>query len=225
MSISLIASKYALAAGLLAVAALVAGPLRAEPEQPRYQVEVVVFAQPAGTSVERPPRQPELPEPEELPMELPVEPFEEPAMELDEIVSAEDEIEAAFAPGFEPASMPRALDRVAAAMNRGGYRLLWHQAWVQPALAGEPPSLDELATLDGAVIPSGLQGSVSLAAGRFLHLGMELEFHSDAGLEAELRQRRRIRLGVEQYFDDPAIGVIAVVSRLEEDVDQSAGEP
>lgn len=158
-------------------------------------------------------------------MELPVEPFEEPAMELDEIVSAEDEIEAAFAPGFEPASMPRALDRVAAAMNRGGYRLLWHQAWVQPALAGEPPSLDELATLDGAVIPSGLQGSVSLAAGRFLHLGMELEFHSDAGLEAELRQRRRIRLGVEQYFDDPAIGVIAVVSRLEEDVDQSAGEP
>jgi hypothetical protein len=212
-----LARKPALAAWLLALAGLAGGPLHAEPDQRYYQVEVVVFAQPAGASVELPPRQaaPRAPESTDA----------EPELLPDEFVAGEDDAAETLVPGFAPAAMPRELDRVAAAMNRGGYRLLWHQAWVQPALRGEAPSLDELAKLHGGAVAAGLQGGISLTAGRFLHLGVDLQLRSDERLEAELRQSRRVRLGVEQYFDHPAIGVIAVVNRLEPEADQSVAEP
>jgi hypothetical protein len=212
-----LAQRPAPAAGLLVLVGLAGGPLYAEPDPRHYQVEVVVFAQPAGASVELPPRQPAPRAPGEADTEREMLP--------DELVAEEDDAAERLAPGFAPAAMPLELGRVAAAMNRGGYRLLWHQAWVQPALQGEAPPLDELAELGGVAVAAGLQGTVSLTAGRFLHLGIDLELHSAAGLEAELRQRRRIRLGVEQYFDHPAIGVIAVVNRLEPETDQSAPAP
>ena len=58
-------------------------------------------------------------------------------------------------------------------------------------------------------------GRISLSLGRFLHLGMDLELGSGTGAEAQLRQRRRIRLGQDQYYDHPRIGVIAVVHPVE----------
>jgi hypothetical protein len=114
---------------------------------------------------------------------------------------------------------------VAARLNTGGYRLLWHQAWVQPPLDGAAVELSPLATLGKGPVTPGLSGAVSLSISRFLHLGMELELNSASGLEAELRQRRRVRPGVDQYFDHPRIGVIAVVTEIRGQAGQSASAP
>jgi hypothetical protein len=166
-----------------------------------YQVEVVIFSQPAGTSAERPPRPP-------LPAEGPAGPMTDPTLSL-------------LPEGFSVPQLPRTLEAVARRLNTGGYRLLWHQAWIQPPLAREGPQLALLAALGQGPATPGLEGTMSLVAGRFLHLGVDLTLSSAAGLEAELRQRRRLRPRVQQYFDHPRIGIVAVVTPVEIDAGQS----
>jgi hypothetical protein len=169
-----------------------------------YQVEVVIFAHPQGTSSERSPRGP---------AEL-IEVDGEPGLD------AADDAVASPSPqarGYAPPRAPLALSNVAARLNTGGYRLLWHQAWVQPAGDTAPAELAALAALGQGRATQQLDGTISLSQGRFLHLGMELEWRSATGLEAELRERRRIRTGTDQYFDHPRIGAIAVVNTLRAD--------
>lgn len=191
-------------------------------EQRYYQVELVVFAQPAG-SAELRPRAGTAGK-----AEIEVEVEVEGELWLGEAGDAELPV------GFMAPVLPRRLNAVAARLDRGGYRLLWHQAWVQ--WPGEPAGVElgKLAALGGGPADAGLSGTVSVSAGRFLHLGLELELHSSAGLEAVLSQRRRIRLDVEQYFDHPHIGVIAVLRRADAESlpgpddghgSQDAGEP
>lgn len=183
--------------------------------QRRYQVEVVVFAQPPGTSVERPPR--ESVEPTESTGRAGLEGDLETGGETapTEYIPAESaEPVSPLDRGYTAPGAPLALANVAARLNTGGYRLLWHQAWVQPASDATAADLNVLAALGRGQASPDLSGAISLWQGRFLHLGMELEWRSRAGLEAELRQRRRIRTGVDQYFDHPRIGVIAVVTEL-----------
>lgn len=180
-----------------------------------YQVEVVIFAQPPGTSVEGPPRESvEATESgDRAGLESDLETGDETAAgeyraaESAEPVSPLDR-------GYTSPSVPLVLANVAARLNTGGYRLLWHQAWVQPASDATAADLNVLAALGRGQASPELSGAVSLWQGRFLHLGMELEWRSAAGLEAELRQRRRIRPGMDQYFDHPRIGVVAVVTEL-----------
>lgn len=179
-----------------------------------YQVEVVIFTQPPGTSVERGPRESAeaiegrglaglesgLEQGDERPGEYPAAEAAEPFSPLDK--------------GYAAPRAPLTLANVAARLNTGGYRLLWHQAWVQPASDATAADLNVLAALGRGHTSPELSGAVSLWQGRFLHLGMELEWRSAAGLEAALRQRRRIRPGMDQYFDHPRIGVVAVVTEL-----------
>jgi hypothetical protein len=184
----------------------------------RYQVEVVIFAQPAGTSVELPPLR-------EAPATAPDEgpgPAPEAEMAPDPGVPTElAELGPVLPIGVSGPVAPRQLDAVARRLNTGGYRLLWHQAWVQPALGREGLDLATLAALGQGQAAPALSGTITLRAGRFLHLGMAIELESEHGLEATLQQERRVRLGDEHYFDHPHIGIIAVINRHAPDTDQS----
>lgn len=202
-------------AGMALVLALAAasGAATAQAPERLYQVEVVVFAQPAGRSVELPPRRPV--------------PLDDRGAEQEAGMGTPDGVDPGPAglpgedegfllpDGFAPARQPRALDAVARRLNTGEYRLLWHQAWVQPPQEGAGEALTLLAGLGQGPADPELAGRISLSLGRFLHLGMDLELGSGTGAEAQLRQRRRIRLGQDQYYDHPRIGVIAVVHPVE----------
>jgi hypothetical protein len=159
-----------------------------------YQVEVVVFGHPPGASLEKPPARPEEP--------------------LDFLAPSVDErTESPVLPvGVSAPLAARQLDAVARRLNTGGYRLLWHQSWVQAAGARGGMPLAILAALGRGVADPALSGSISLEAGRFLHLGLELELASPDGLEAQLSERRRMRLNEQHYFDGPRVGVIALIT-------------
>jgi|GEM_PF-2507371 len=192
-------------------------------DQPRlYQVEVVIFSQPAGSSVERQPQpQPQAPAtgPEARPGPAPEA---GPENVPDPDAPTDPEGTAPSLPiGVSGPVAPRQLDAVARRLNTGGYRLLWHQAWVQPARGREGLELATLAALGQGPAAPGLSGAITLTAGRFLHLGMAVELASELGLEATLEQQRRVRLGEEHYFDHPNIGIIAVINRHQAGGDQS----
>ena len=177
-----------------------------------YQVEVVIFSQPAGSSVERLPLQTApVAAREAIPGAVP-DPGAPTGLE---------EMAPILPIGVSGPVAPRQLDAVARRLNSGGYRLLWHQAWVQPALGREGLELATLAALGQGPAAPGLSGAITLTAGRFLHLGVAVELASELGLEAKLEQQRRVRLGDEHYFDHPRIGIIAVINRRQSGGDQS----
>lgn len=198
--------------------AMPSGGARAqETAQRLYQAELVIFRQPSGASVELPPRH-ELP-----PLDSLASGDAEPSAgqnrapaDTGDAASALEDARPPLPIGLGPPRLPLQLSAVARALDTRGYRLLWHQAWTQPAGNRDGISLAVLAALGQGAADPGLSGAISVTAGRFLHLGLELELNSAAGLEAELEQRRRIRLDEEHYFDHPEIGVIAVVRRIEQ---------
>ncbi|MFU8821229.1 MAG: CsiV family protein [Gammaproteobacteria bacterium] len=192
------------------------GPAGAQTGQRHYQVEVVIFSQPAGASVEQRPlrRVPEA-EADLAPAQGAILDAEAPAAQSPMAGAADLDGVAPFLPrGVSGPVAPRKLEAVARRLNTGGFTLLWHQAWVQPAVARDGLELATLAALGQGPAAAELSGVIGLTAGRFLHLGLTIELHSEAGVEAVLAQRRRVRPGVEQYFDHPHIGVIALVTSV-----------
>jgi hypothetical protein len=96
-------------------------------------------------------------------------------------------------------------------LTRGGYRILVHTGWVQTAASwGAPRSGLPLERL-GIDVP-GLSGSFQLERGSLLHFGMTLRHASNGNPAAQLNEIRRIRFNERNYYDHPAIGVIAVVT-------------
>lgn len=218
-----LARRAAPAGCLAAAAAMLLAPAvaGAQAAERAYQVELLVFSQPAGTSREHPPR-PRSGAPDLEPGAFVLLP--DAAAELRAAGSGEAAADSALPPpGFGPPVAPLSLAAVASQLARNGFRTLWHQAWIQGPGAREGPELGVLAALGQGRAEPGLSGTVNLAVGRFLHLELALELDTQAGFEAELRQRRSIRLGVEHYFDHPRIGVIAVVTAVERPVGQPPG--
>lgn len=115
------------------------------------------------------------------------------------------------------------LDAVAARLKESGrYVPIAEAAWTQLASPWGRPIAIPLASL-GIVAP-GLEGTLALERGEFLHLTVHLAYTLDdpaPGLGAApgtvfvLDQTRRVRLEERNYFDHPAFGVIAVVTRVE----------
>lgn len=194
-----------------------------------YQVEVVIFSQPEGTSVELPPRQ-ESPMDSSLATEEPVQvpalaPARGPEADTADLMPDPGDPSLLLPVGFAGPAMPLVLEGVARRLDTRGYRLLWHHAWVQTPVDGRGPDLATLGAFGRGATAPGLTGNISLTAGRFLHLGMDLELRSEFGLEAVLHQQRRIRPRTDQYFDHPHIGVVAVVTPVEADDDAGQSEP
>ncbi|HMA11784.1 MAG TPA: CsiV family protein [Steroidobacteraceae bacterium] len=103
--------------------------------------------------------------------------------------------------------------RLAGAASRlragGGYRILAHMAWSQSAAGWNSRRGVSLSQL-GVNVP-GLTGNVVLERGQFLHLGFDLKLE-DAGRTAQLAEIRRVKPDDAQYYDNPQLGVIALVT-------------
>ncbi|HSN71685.1 MAG TPA: CsiV family protein, partial [Steroidobacteraceae bacterium] len=108
----------------------------------------------------------------------------------------------------------RTLNAIEAALKRSAdYRPIAHLAWSQPGRSrGSAPRIP----LNGQLEGTGLTGEARLGVGRFLHLDLELSYLTDEGQMRTITQSRRMRSGERHYFDDPAFGVIAVVTRRDE---------
>lgn len=219
-----LARRAAQAGCLAAAAAMLLAPAvaGAQAAERAYQVELLVFSQPAGTSREQHPPRPRSGAPDLEPGAIVLLP--DAVAERRAAGSGEAVKDSPLPPpGFGPPVAPLSLAAVASQLARNGFPTLWHQAWIQGPGAREGPELGVLAALGQGRAEPGLSGTVNLAVGRFLHLELALELDTPAGFEAELRQRRSMRLGTEHYFDHPRIGVIAVVTAVERPIDQPPG--
>lgn len=112
-----------------------------------------------------------------------------------------------------PSVSPVATRRLASAASKlraaGGYRVLAHTAWSQAASGWNSRRGVSLSQL-GVNVP-GLSGTVILERGQFLHLGFELKLE-EAGKTVALAEIRRVKPDETQYYDNPQLGVIALVT-------------
>jgi hypothetical protein len=106
--------------------------------------------------------------------------------------------------------------------SSGAYVPVAHVAWSQTASAWGTRAGFQLQKL-GIDVP-GLNGTVYLERGQYLHLGMALTYaiaSPPAGLGAgpgtafTLNENRRIRFYERNYYDHPAFGVIALVTPVQ----------
>jgi hypothetical protein len=103
--------------------------------------------------------------------------------------------------------------------SSGAYVPVAHVAWAQTASAWGTRAGFPVQKL-GVDVP-GLNGTVYLERGQYLHLGMALSYaiaSPPAGLGAgpgtafTLNENRRVRFYERNYYDHPAFGVIALVT-------------
>lgn len=104
--------------------------------------------------------------------------------------------------------------------NSANYQPIAHFAWQQTASSWGSGAGFTIAKLAGNV--PGVSGIVFLEAGTYLHLGMTLNYQSSnppAGLGAApgtvfmMSESRRVKPYERNYFDHPAFGVVALVTR------------
>jgi len=92
----------------------------------------------------------------------------------------------------------------------GGMRVLAHTAWTQT-----PAGLNSRRGVSAAnlgIAGAGISGKVMLLRGSYLNLGIDLVI-DDGGRRYRISEiRNNIKADQIQYFDNPAIGVLAVVS-------------
>jgi hypothetical protein len=197
-----------------------------ESEPARYRIEVILFEHADGAAT---PEDPGLPE---LPPELPPELLSEEAAPPDPASPEEDAplagTEAAL-PFYAPAEDLALSDIADRLRRRSGYRVLLHQAWLQPGLdraSAVPVELDRLARSAGGDEPGtpADAGSLADASGqlsasavfyrsRYLHLALDAGLAGEA--DSRIRERRRMRIGELHYFDAPRLGAIATVTRAQ----------
>jgi hypothetical protein len=113
--------------------------------------------------------------------------------------------------GADVIATPIAASRLGGAAARlrsgGGYRVLAHAAWTQGAAAWN----SRRGVSAQALGLPGIEGKVIIERGQYLHLGVDLTI-DDGGKRYRISEVRRVKTDEVQYFDHPAIGVIAVVS-------------
>jgi len=104
----------------------------------------------------------------------------------------------------------------------GGYVPVAHAAWSQTPSSWGTRAGFTLQRL-GINVP-GLSGTVYLERGQYLHLGMSLSYAHPSppeGLRAApgtaftINESRRIKFYERNYFDNPAFGVIALVTPVQ----------
>jgi hypothetical protein len=93
--------------------------------------------------------------------------------------------------------------------NAGGYRILAHTAWAQAPTGWN--SRRGLSAAQLGIERAGITGKVFLERGEYLNLRIDLTVE-DAGRRYHLSEVRRVKANETQYFDHPAIGVLAMVT-------------
>jgi hypothetical protein len=215
--------------GLILAAGNLAGAQETEPaeELPRYQVELLVFRNldQSGTTAEIP-RMPEAEIADILDqglaegIALRTESGSATELHADGLPVSEQYWQEAAPEELRLGDIASRLERLQA------YDLLAHLGWQQTA-----PDVSVAMELDFAqlgVDPAFISGHAKFFSRRYLHLALDVElpddarsgggfqtFSSSAALPA-IKDSRRIRLEELHYFDQPQLGVIAMVSRVEE---------
>jgi hypothetical protein len=101
------------------------------------------------------------------------------------------------------------LSSVASRLNASGsYRVLGQAAWTQ---AAAPWDSHRGVSLEQLGLGNGLSGAVIFERGQYLHLGFELQY-TENGRTWVVNEMRRVKTNERQYYDHPAIGVIAILS-------------
>jgi hypothetical protein len=112
---------------------------------------------------------------------------------------------------------PRKLTSAATRLrSTAGYRVLAHTAYVQtPTSCARDACRNTLRGVSAAQLGltrAGISGKVGLQRGESLHLGIDLTI-DDGGRRYRIQEVRQLRKTDQpQYFDHPAIGVIAMIS-------------
>jgi hypothetical protein len=108
-----------------------------------------------------------------------------------------------------PASRFRLSDVEARLNSSGAYRSVAHVAWTQTASAWG--SRNGLSAGQLGLDVAGIDGTIYLERGQYLHLGVNLTFAGNAGAYT-ITEMRRVKFNERNYYDHPVYGVIAVVS-------------
>jgi len=118
-----------------------------------------------------------------------------------------------------PAAQYQLTDIETRLRSSGAFIPIAHFAWAQTASAWGTRAGFPLQKL--GVDVQGLSGNVALERGQYLHLGVSLSYVAaspPAGLGAApgtsftLNESRRVRFYERNYYDNPAFGVIALVT-------------
>lgn len=111
------------------------------------------------------------------------------------------------------------------------YRPVMHFGWTQTTY---PAELTRSIKLSSLTTPAaGFDGTVKLYLSRFLHLVVDLQMNTEterladtfapaAAVSYRIQEDRIFRSGELRYFDHPKFGVLAKVSRVEEDAEAAA---
>jgi hypothetical protein len=108
------------------------------------------------------------------------------------------------------ASATRRLTGAAARLRAAnGYRVLAHTAWSQAPAAWN--SHRGVSAAQIGLTGAGISGDVIVERGQYLHLGFDLMVE-DGGQIYHIAEIRRVKADEAQYFDHPAVGIIALVT-------------
>jgi hypothetical protein len=106
-----------------------------------------------------------------------------------------------------------AIRKLGTAANRlratSGFRVLAHTAWAQA-----PTSFNSRRGVSAArlgLTGAGVTGKIMLERAQYLHLGIDLTIE-DGGRRYRITEVRRVKADETQYFDHPAVGVLALVT-------------
>jgi hypothetical protein len=109
-----------------------------------------------------------------------------------------------------PASARRLVGSAARLKAAKGFRVLAHSAWTQSAAAWN--SRRGVSASAAGLADAGVQGKVIVERGQFLHLGFDLVIE-DGGNVYRINEVRRVKPDEPQYFDHPAVGIVAVLAQ------------
>lgn len=126
--------------------------------------------------------------------------------------SPPNEVAASASGGADMTSSPASSQRLADVANRlrasGSYRVVGQASWTQ---APAPWNSRRGVPASQVGLGGGLSGTVILERGQYLHLGFDLKY-TEGDRTWVLNEVRRVRPNERQYFDHPALGVIAIVT-------------
>ena len=114
------------------------------------------------------------------------------------------------------------------------YEPIMHFGWTQATFPADMTGDIALSSLTSP--PAGIDGTFKLYLSRFLHLvvDLRLDAETNAGIDAlapagpvryHIEEDRIFRSGELRYFDHPKFGVLAKVTRIDEDADQPGKLP
>ena len=230
---------------LLAAGALAQETLeeKEELEIRRYTVEMIIFSYAQGVSTGSEIFPPDLPPDVEIVDDMPLDDLSD-ATTLESVPEIVAEPEVIEDKKYELVMLAEEdfglLEAYEHLERLDAYEPLMHFGWTQPTYPDEEVEARPLSSF--ATPPDGLEGELTLYLSRYLHLAIKLQldesvadepvedgyyddYSEDSPINYPVRFRidedRIFRNGELRYFDHPKFGVLAKITRVEEDDPES----